>query len=56
MLSDLSSDELNEVVRETERAFALNVAVYAEEGRLYIDAAHGAKNMVSGFVRKRLNL
>lgn len=38
-----------EVVREAYRAFALNVAVYREDGRLGVDSIRGVANVISGW-------
>jgi len=41
------------VVEETRDAFRLYVDVYSEEGRLRADAARGAMNVVSGYIREQ---
>jgi hypothetical protein len=43
-----------DVADEARRAFALNVEVYGEEGRLYADAARGVANVVGGWAAARL--
>ena len=52
-VTGLSSEQLEDVVLETQLAFASNVAVYAEEGSLYIDSVRGAANITTGFVSSR---
>jgi hypothetical protein len=39
------------VAAEALLAFSLNVGVYAEEGKLYSDAARGAANVAVGFTK-----
>ncbi|KAL3907262.1 MAG: hypothetical protein SGPRY_010237 [Prymnesium sp.] len=51
----LPEEALEEIVQETRRAFAHNVEVYSEEGRLYSDSAHGAFKMASGYVRHTMS-
>jgi len=49
----LSAEQVDAVVDEAKRAFAHNAAVYAEDGRLYTDAARGLANVALGYVRQR---
>lgn len=42
------------VAEEARRAFALNVSVYAEDGRLYADAARGVANVIGGWAAARV--
>ena len=51
----LGSEHAQEaVVDETLRAFALNVAVYTEDGALWRDAGRGIANILRGWARERL--
>ena len=51
----LADDEAREaVVGEARTAFAHNVHVYREEGRLLADGALGIANMAAGFARARM--
>jgi len=48
----LGSEEARcSVADEANLAFALNVDVYSEEGRLYVDSARGLSNAALGYVR-----
>ena len=50
----LSEEECAAVVAEARLAFAHNVDVYSEEGRLIADGARGALRIVTGFARKQV--
>ena len=49
-----SEAALQAIVEETRAAFAHNVGLYSEEGRLWSGAARGVGNMVGGFARAKL--
>lgn len=55
LCAGLPEEALEEIVQETRRAFAHNVEVYSEEGRLYSDSAHGAFKMASGYARHTMS-